>query len=149
MIENIRRRATLFAIAFWLGGLTFYSLIVVPTGTEVVGRLEQGFITRAVTAKLNWIGAATLGILLWDVIVAKRRMLAATWVTLIVFQLALVLLHPRLESLLDMQAHDVTDHAKFYSIHRVYLWLVAGQWLAGVWHFWLVGFTPHVRQATS
>jgi hypothetical protein len=53
MVDRLRQYVSFLALTFWLGGLTFYSLIVVPTGAEVVGRTEQGFVTSAVTLKLN------------------------------------------------------------------------------------------------
>ena len=46
----IRQFLVMSAVALWLGGFTFYALVVVPTGTDVLGgSVEQGFVTQAVT----------------------------------------------------------------------------------------------------
>jgi hypothetical protein len=42
--------------AAWWGGLTFYALVVVPIGTELLGSVEQGFVTQRVTLWHNWLG---------------------------------------------------------------------------------------------
>lgn len=138
MVDRLRQYVSFLALAIWLGGLTFYSLIVVPTGAEVVGRVEQGFVTSAVTVKLNWLGVATSSVLLWDLIRVRSRLQWGTWLVLVVLQIVLILLHPCLDQLLDFGSHEVVDHSKFYAVHRMYLWLVAGQWLAGMCYAWLL-----------
>src|SRR5258707_15304973 len=51
-----RRGLALAAFAVWLGGLTFYALVVVPVGTQVLGGpVAQGFVTQAVTVRLNFV----------------------------------------------------------------------------------------------
>ena len=41
----------------WWGGLCFYAVVVVPVGTELIGSVEQGFITQRVTQWHNaWTG---------------------------------------------------------------------------------------------
>jgi hypothetical protein len=137
MVDRLRQYVSFLALTFWLGGLTFYSLIVVPTGAEVVGRTEQGFVTSAVTLKLNWIGTTAFVVLLWDLMVVPSRVRCGTWLMLVILQFALILLHPRLDQMLDFASHEVVDQAKFYGVHRIYLWLVAGQWLAGMFYAWL------------
>src|SRR5262245_10237437 len=121
MTERIRRYISVLAIAFWLGGLTFYSLIVVPTGSDVLGRTEQGFVTRVVTWKLNWVGVAALAVLAWNLAARRSRLLVASWSILVALQLFLFLLHPRVERLLDVERHEVRDFAQFYAVHREYL----------------------------
>lgn len=39
----------MLARGMWWGGLCFYAVVIVPIGTEVIGSVEQGFITQRVT----------------------------------------------------------------------------------------------------
>jgi hypothetical protein len=50
--------------------------------------------------------------------------------------MALVLIHRQLDTLLDSASETVIDHNRFYSIHRVYLWITAVQWLVGICCYW-------------
>lgn len=142
MIERLRRFVTFLALGLWLGGLTFYSALVVPAGTEVIGRTEQGFVTRLVTLKLNWIGVGVLVVLLWNVVTSRRPMLFATWLMLAAVQIFLMVHHARLDALLDIESHEVLDSAAFYASHRIYLIATTVQWLAGMWHAWLLAAAP-------
>ena len=45
----LRRFVTMAALAFSLGGFSFYAAVVVPTGTQVLDATSQGFVTQQVT----------------------------------------------------------------------------------------------------
>jgi len=122
------------ALAFWIGGTTFYALVVVPTGTHVLGGIEQGLLTEQVTRQLNWIGVASLVLLLpslW-----RSKSLAASWLLLATTLAGLFWLHPRVAGYLDHQNRVVTSEVAFYQWHRVYLVVTAAQWLAGIVQLW-------------
>ena len=124
--------------ALWLGGLTFYALIVVPIGGELLGETQQGFITQQVTQWLNGIGTAALLALAWR---ARARPVRGQWLNLALLaglQAALVFVHLQLGPMLDGQAIEVLDPDRFYLVHRVYLILTTFQWLLGWRHLWLV-----------
>ena len=48
--------------AAWWGGLCFYAVVVVPIGTELIGSVEQGFITQRVTQSDKRCQKATKGV---------------------------------------------------------------------------------------
>jgi len=49
-IHVFRRYLIFAAVAFWLGGFTFYASVVIHTGHRVFGsRVETGFLTQQVT----------------------------------------------------------------------------------------------------
>jgi hypothetical protein len=131
------------ALAFWWGGLTFYSLVAVPIGADVLGgNAEQGFITRLVTRWINISGAATLLVLvgstcaLWRCAGLRSRIiLAITWATMAVAQTTLFVLHPRLDAMLDVPGHSLSDPSVFYSLHQFYLTVTGVQWFAGLVYF--------------
>src|SRR5262245_42393816 len=99
-----RRTLVLAALALWLGGFTFYSAVVVPIGSEQLGFVTQGFITRNVTAVLNVIGTAALVPLAWDAWAGSPRVRwqrLLLWVALAATLAALWALHPHLADLMD------------------------------------------------
>lgn len=139
-----RRFLVVVALMFWLGGFTFYAAVVVPVGQEVLGsHLDQGFITRRVTNFLNLAGAAALLPLGWDVwacrdaVSSRRRGRWLSWWGMVGLLLGLVVLHDRLESLLDVDAHHIVERSAFRFHHRAYLWLSTFQWGLGVAYLWL------------
>jgi hypothetical protein len=135
MLSAIRRYVVILAVGLWLGGFTFYAAVVVPTGADVLGSSEaQGFVTREVTRHLNEIGIAALAILLWNAIVERGKLLFATWLGMQLAQLALLLIHPRLDAMLNPVTHDIAPD--FHLVHEVYLWIAATQWGLGLVHVW-------------
>lgn len=122
------------AASLWLGGLTFYALVVVPAGTEVVGSTTQGFITQRVTSRLNVVGAVCLAGLLLSTVPARRRSLWIAWTLMAAAQAALFVMQNQLGALLDPLTQSVSDPARFYSLHRVYLLITAVQWSTCLWH---------------
>ncbi len=131
---------TLFAV--WWGGFTFYAAVVVPTGHEVLhSSIRQGFITQAVTGRLNVLGVAALLMLVWQRwaqptadAAPNRRLLFATWLVMAIALVGLFWLHPYLDQLLDQGGHSIIDEERFYSLHRWYLLISTVQWLAGAVH---------------
>ena len=58
-------------MAFWLGGFTFYSAVVIPVLHDRLGSpLETGLVTQRVTDALNLLGVGTIT-LGWALIVYK------------------------------------------------------------------------------
>lgn len=133
---NLYLRSLVYVLAasLWLGGLTFYALVVVPAGTEVVGGTLQGFVTQRVTARLNVLGVVCLAAMFWSTVSARRRSLWIAWSLMAAAQAALFLLHYRLGASLDALTHSVPDPPGFYALHRIYLLTTALQWFACLWH---------------
>jgi hypothetical protein len=129
------RFAVVAAYTFWIGGFTFYSSVVIPVNQGVLGsRVKAGFITRQVTHCLNLSGALALPILLWNVLSIRRlgrnrlSIGLGLWLLMAAAQVALYVLHPKLDRLLDLQARDVLEPSAFRALHRLYLWIATVQW---------------------
>jgi hypothetical protein len=145
LIELTRRFIVIAAIAFWLGGFTFYASVVIHTGHHVFGsHLETGFLTQKVTNWLNLSGVITLTILLANGLVdwrqASRHLrtcLWLTWAIMAAILVALSLLHPMLDHVIDIDAHRFVDRSRFHSLHATYMNLSTAQWVAGLLHLWL------------
>jgi hypothetical protein len=135
-MEHFHRFACLVLFAIWWGGLTLYSLVVVPIGTELFSATDQGFVTQLVTWRLNWIGAACLALLFSYLLRHPSRTGIATWGIMIVAALALFLLHRSLSPMLDEETRSIVNGDQFYTWHRYYLLVTAVQWLAGLVHLW-------------
>jgi hypothetical protein len=134
-MTGFRRFVTLVAFAFWQGGFAFYTAVVVPTGTDVLGSAAaQGFITRQVTVWLNVAGAVAIPILIWDAAATRRfrRQRICAALLMAACLIALFVMHFRLETLLDASHERVLDRSAFMPMHRQYLWISTAQWVCGV-----------------
>lgn len=131
-----RRFLVVQALLLWQGGFLFYSGVVVPIGTDVLGSAAaQGAITARVTDALNVCGAVGLAVAGWDLARARdpvRRRTAARWwcwSVAAVCQFALFVLHVILDSLMDPgRTHVVVPASSFRPFHRMYLWASTIQW---------------------
>src|SRR4051812_48761340 len=50
------------SLAVWVGGFTFYSVVVIPVLHDAMGSLETGYITQRVTDAINAAGALALAL---------------------------------------------------------------------------------------
>jgi len=134
----------LFAV--WFGGFTFYTAIVVPIGTDVLGSSRtQGFVTQQVTNQLNFVGGFAIFFQLLDLVCFRRDRsrklnigLTVTIVGIASLWIVLLVVHPMLDAMLEPEHQHVADESNFYQMHRVYLWASTVQWLF-CWA-WLVLF---------
>src|SRR4051812_33150203 len=107
------RYLSIIGLCFWLGGFTFYAGVVIHVGHRVFDSpREIGFLTQAVTLWLNRSGVIVLLILLANQFrsarVASRWVRNAQFSTLLLMaaiQVALFLMHPKLDVLLDVSKH--------------------------------------------
>jgi hypothetical protein len=145
----VARVVVTLLFGLWWGGFTFYAAFVVPIGVRVLGSATaQGFITQPVSDRLNVIGAVVVAVLLWNLVSARRRVkprvrriLDVSWALLAATQVVLVLLHLRLDGMLDTTTRSiVVEHSVFYAAHRAYLLVATGQWLTAVVHACAVGY---------
>ena len=140
-----RRFIVIAAIAFWLGGFTFYAGVAVPMGVEVLGTHKAvGFITQRVTYWLNIAGVVALSIFLLNILIGWRisgkhlkRMLLMTWIAMVAIEIELFIMHPFLDRLLTTQpVREILDVDRFDMLHRIYLISSSVQWFFGVLHVW-------------
>jgi len=140
----VRRFLFIAAVAFWLGGFTFYSAVVIHIGIRMLGsHLRQGLVTQRVTDWLNLAGAIALLIMLWNMAAIWRArgrilrfLLCSTWLVMAAILVELVLLHPLLDRLLDTTQRQILDSEKFGRLHHIYLMSSIVQWVAGLIHIW-------------
>ena len=139
----IGRWLTLALSAMWWGGFTFYAVVVVPTGHQVLhSRVRQGFITQEVTNCLNLLGAVVVVLLLVRFIcdrahvpsLTRRYVIMFSWGITAVTLAILVWMHPHLDGYLDQASRSVIDDDLFYRWHRWYLIVASLQWLACAVH---------------
>jgi hypothetical protein len=130
------RTAILVVMTLWWGGLTFYSAVVVPVGTEVLESTElQGLVTQQVTRYLNALGLLAVGAIIWILLrlkgarsIARAKELLAIGATLLALQGGLYWLHGEL----GRQLIEDADREAFYNTHRIYLLFIAVQWGLGL-----------------
>jgi len=124
------RHLLLILWAMWWGGLCFYAIVVVPIGTEMIGTVEQGFVTQQVTQWHNGLSIVFL-ICLW--IEAYLRSSRTLWIVgalLLAINIGLVAWHYWLTSMMDFQDQSVPSD--FYAKHAVYLWITAAEYFIGL-----------------
>ena len=144
----------LLVMAFWLGGLTFYAAVVIPTAHEVLGTHRTvGFITQKVTNWINLVGTVALLVLLARWMISSsapsrrlRASLIVTWVVMVGMQALLFYLHSVLDRTLDIQARQVVDDGRFYNLHRVYLVTTIIQQCAGLIHVFCLVYVWQYRE---
>ena len=132
MVARIWRTLLLLALAQWIGGLTFYGLVVVPIGTRHFGSVAQGFVTREVAPWLYALAASLVPLLAAEAWRRSSRLLAACVALFAAALLVAIILHGQLEGMLNLADRSVIDHERFYALHGVYLMVTAAQWLAGI-----------------
>ena len=138
MRETFRLFVTICALALWQGGLTFYAVVVVPTANEILVNGEQGFVTQQVTNWLNWIGVIALVVVLGNAVYLRNRVFWLTWTVLAASQIALFVIHSQIDGVLNSDAFEVLDNARFRLLHERYLIAVTIQWIAGLATLWLL-----------
>jgi hypothetical protein len=135
LMTTCRRSFVLAALAFWQGGFTFYSAVVVPAGEEVLGSSrQQGFVTRRVTNYLNAAGAVALPLCLWDLWNGGAKALGSRlrWAACGGMALTLLVqlwLHAVLDRFLQPDAMMISDLGAFRAIHQWYLIASTAQWI--------------------
>jgi hypothetical protein len=140
-------------LAFWLGGVTFYGAVVVPTAHQVLdSHREIGFVTRAVTGTANAVGLATLALLVVNTAVSFRPTSRSVRITLVgslvlmaIAQAALFILRRVLDGMLDPVAMTMTDRGRFMPLHERYLNVTSVLCLAGLVHLWAMLVPPAKR----
>jgi len=126
-----------FAI-FW-GGLTFYTGLVVRISHDVLNDpMDGGLITQRVTGWLQWLGNATVLLMVVNAIQVGRtdkRFGAALFGCAIVVGMAiigLVIVHGQLDAVIDLDASEITDRILFAANHSRYNQLTTVEWIAAL-----------------
>lgn len=144
MTTFARRFLVFQAFLLWQGGFLFYTAVVVPIGTEVLGSAAtQGFITQRVTEWLNLFGVVWAVLFAWDVVAdpdptRRRRQARGIGCAVVVGLLAaLAWLHRDMDAFLDPVEETIRDRRTFRTIHIVYLWVSTAHWVLGLVLAWL------------
>ncbi len=129
----------------WWGGLSFYAIVVVPIGSELLGTVEQGLVTQRVTSWHDLLTGLVLACLLIEALRSRSRVGGLLFIALAVIAATLAGWHRHLSGLMDFENRSVP--AEFYARHAVYLWITAAEWLLGIGlAAWLV---TQVRRSAS
>lgn len=129
--RNLQSLTTLVLLAWWIS-FTFYSSVVVPTGTELFSAMHQGLITQRVTHVLNLLtGVYLLVHLVEFFVLPSLRIQKILWALITLSLLNLVYLHYLMDPMIDFAERQISDRREFYRAHRLYLWISTASWLAG------------------
>jgi hypothetical protein len=106
------------AFAFWMGGFSFYFGVVVRIGDTVVGRTEQGFITRQITWWLNIAGLVAIGLMAIHLFFHRSWLLLLSLLAVSVTHGWLMFRHSQLEAILDPNSMSILDAPRFAVLHE-------------------------------
>ena len=138
MCNKILQMLFLVVLSIYIGGFTFYSVVVIPILHDRLGSaFEAGLVTQRVTIALNRLGAATLAIgwcsFALDAVTrrdggfgshrSRRWTLLGSSLCLV----ALMALHRVMDQLLEIGVGTA-----FYPWHRAYLWVSTVQWVVNL-----------------
>ena len=141
MRTQARRFLVFQVLLLWQGGFLFYTSVVVPLGTSVMGSAAgQGAVTARVTDWLNGMGVVGLVVLAWDIAATRDRRTAARWwcwVVALVCQALMLFLHQLLDAFMNPERTAVVIRPPFYPVHRMYLWASTVQWASCAALAWL------------
>lgn len=144
MYVMFRRFLLLQALLLWQGGFVFYSAVVVPIGTDVLGSASaQGEITALVTVWFNRISLVFLAILAWDVSATRdpkpRRIIVRQILGVVVALLLLLLfyLHDLMDYFVDPTGRTIAMRRPFRIMHILYLCISTVHWGIGLALAWL------------
>ena len=133
------RVLTLFALALFWGGLTFYTGFVVRIAHDVVDDpMDGGLITQRVTLILQHLACAAILMLLVNAAITCRGS-RAFGISLGILSLVLgaavaglFWVHGALDAVIDVQAAEITDRDEFTILHRRYNQLTTVEWISTV-----------------
>lgn len=136
-MQLLRRFVLLVSLIFWQGGFMFYGGVVVPVGSHVLGSdTQQGFITQAVTNYLNLAGIVCLLVWCLDYCCDRQRGVSKLeWFSLLLMfalQIVLVVVHLKMDQLLDGKTTSVIDPRQFGTFHKIYIGSSSLQWMIGL-----------------
>ncbi|CAN5624153.1 hypothetical protein BH11PLA2_BH11PLA2_35410 [soil metagenome] len=142
LLNMVLRFLLIQSLMLWQGGFLFYALVVVPIGSEILGKVDQGFVTRQVTFWMNTVGFICLTLMLIETTLtqdpSRKRKYRRHALMLLNAALLVSLVQQRsgLDRLLDERSHTVNEPDRFYQAHEWYLTVVGIQWflmLAAAW----------------
>jgi hypothetical protein len=147
MLTLVRRYLSLCALLFWQGGFAFYAVVVVPAAGAVLAfdLHLRARITDQVVSWLNWTGAASLALLLWELTASadpssqRRWVRRGCWAMMVAALAVLFGLHSLLQLLDPPAGSGPKDADTFVAAHTAYLGVSAAQWLAAMIY---LGLTP-------
>jgi len=140
-MDLVRRSFVILAFGLWLGGFTFYTGFVIPIGHRQFPDRQFGFVTKEVTSVLG--GLAGMALLAAAVNVAIdwrrlsrgwRRMFVGAGAVLFGGLIAALVIHAKLDALLDDATRRISDPSRFMSLHERYELVATIQWAAGLLH---------------
>lgn len=133
------RAIFLFCFALFWGGLTCYTGFVVRIIHDVVADpMDGGLITQRVTVLLQILGAITVVLMLWNAFQVSRVCkkygvtLALCAIVVGVAIVGLFVVHSHLDTVIDVEASEVTNREVFTISHRRYNQLTTIEWIASV-----------------
>jgi hypothetical protein len=139
LLELARRILVISAFGLWLGGFTVYTAFVIPIGHRHFPGRQFGFVTAEVTAVLAVLSAAALLVAALDLATTWKRLPSglrwaglATGTAILSALAGSVLVHAKLDALLNVETRKILDPAAFEPLHERYELLATTQWSLGL-----------------
>lgn len=133
------RYLAVLAFALWIGGFTFHTAVTLRVGGDIIGGLEQGYVTQAALGKLHGfalamiLAAALDNALHWRAVQPMTRGIrCAAFAIMALCVTMLFQIHGDMSALLDADAMTKPDKDAFSPLHEQYQMFASMLWITAM-----------------
>jgi len=133
------RFLAVIAFALWIGGFTFHTAVTLRVGGDIIGGLEQGYVTQAALGKLHGFALAMVLVAALDnalhwrsVKPVARGFRCAAFAIMAVCVMILFQIHGDMSGLLDADAMTRPDKTAFSPLHERYQMFASVLWVTAM-----------------
>lgn len=139
LLVHARRFVLVCALGLWLGGFAVYTGIVIRIGHRHFTDRQFGFVTGEVTAILDVLSVVAILLAGLNLAIDWRRLprgfrwaAAVTAAALLLTLAGSLIIHAKLDAVLDYPARRIRDEARFEPLHERYELFASLQWGFGL-----------------
>lgn len=139
LLEWARRFLLVCSLGLWLGAFALYTSAVISIGHRHFPGRQFGFVTGEVTVVLQGVSAAAILLSAANLAIDWRRLPGAyRWafgtvgIAMAVLLLGCVVVHAKLDTLLNYDTRQIRDQTLFDPLHERYELVASLQWGCGL-----------------
>jgi len=145
------RFLAVFAFVLWIGGFTFHTAVTLRVGGDIIGGLEQGYVTQAALGRLHWFALAMVvaavldNALHWRAVKPPVRGVRCAAFAIMALCVAMLFqIHGDMSAMLDADAMTRPEKAAFSPLHERYQMFASVLWVCAMME---LGLMLHAHRA--